>query len=251
MDEGKHTNDGDIVLWSLELPESNINGDTTLTLGLEFVKNPCVLERTLAQLGGFLWRELALCRTKCVCCVEEWKSCDCVEASKQGGGESIKSCDAVLVVVLWWQWSCVDVAHRRPCGWSGLWRQVRGCRLFFTPPRILKNVKGGAAITMMRGKTRRDRCAYLLELLDGTLVNSTALVNQVTCISGKFVLRGGGRWRNGRGLPVVVDFPESTWPMTTTLMCIFSLLRWGEKLADCPLRYLPSRDRCCWGRRRS
>ena len=27
------------------------------------------------------------------------------------------------------------------------------------------------------------------------------------------------------GLPVVVDFPESTWPITTTLMCIFSLLQ--------------------------
>jgi hypothetical protein len=48
------TDDGDIVLWSLELPESDIDGDTTLTLGLQFVKNPGVLERTLAQLGGFL-----------------------------------------------------------------------------------------------------------------------------------------------------------------------------------------------------
>lgn len=26
------------------------------------------------------------------------------------------------------------------------------------------------------------------------------------------------------GLPVVVDLPESTWPITTTLMCVFSLL---------------------------
>lgn len=30
----EHTNDGDVVLWSLELPESNIDGDTTLTLSL-------------------------------------------------------------------------------------------------------------------------------------------------------------------------------------------------------------------------
>jgi len=29
-----HTNDGDIVLGGLELPESDIDGDTTLTLGL-------------------------------------------------------------------------------------------------------------------------------------------------------------------------------------------------------------------------
>jgi hypothetical protein len=47
-------NDGDIVLLSLELPQSNIDGDTTLTLGLELVKNPRILERTLAELGGFL-----------------------------------------------------------------------------------------------------------------------------------------------------------------------------------------------------
>jgi len=47
-------NDGDIVLWCLELPESNVDGDTTFTLSLELVQNPCVLERTLAQLGGFL-----------------------------------------------------------------------------------------------------------------------------------------------------------------------------------------------------
>jgi hypothetical protein len=47
-------NDGDIVLGSLELPEGDIDGDTTLTLGLELVKNPGVLEGTLAELGGFL-----------------------------------------------------------------------------------------------------------------------------------------------------------------------------------------------------
>jgi hypothetical protein len=47
-------NDGDIVLGGLELPESDINGDTTLTLGLELVKDPGVLEGTLAELGGFL-----------------------------------------------------------------------------------------------------------------------------------------------------------------------------------------------------
>ncbi len=46
--------DGDVVLWGLELPESDIDGDTTLTLSLEFVKNPCVLERTLSELGGLL-----------------------------------------------------------------------------------------------------------------------------------------------------------------------------------------------------
>ena len=41
--------DGDIVPWGLELPESNINSDSPLTLGLQFVKNPCVLERSLRE----------------------------------------------------------------------------------------------------------------------------------------------------------------------------------------------------------
>ena len=58
------TNDGDIVLGSLELPESDIDGDTTLTLGLELVKNPRVLERTLAQLGGFLFGEVSIVASK-------------------------------------------------------------------------------------------------------------------------------------------------------------------------------------------
>jgi hypothetical protein len=46
--------DGDLILGGLELPEGNIDGDTTLTLGLELVKNPSVLEGTLTELGGFL-----------------------------------------------------------------------------------------------------------------------------------------------------------------------------------------------------
>ena len=32
-----HTNDSDIVLWGFKFPESNIDGDTALTLGLELV----------------------------------------------------------------------------------------------------------------------------------------------------------------------------------------------------------------------
>jgi hypothetical protein len=47
-------NDGDMVPGSLELPEGDIDGDTTLTLGLELVKDPGVLEGTLAELSGFL-----------------------------------------------------------------------------------------------------------------------------------------------------------------------------------------------------
>lgn len=41
-----------MVLGSLELPEGNINGDTTLTLSLKLVKDPGVLEGTLAEFGG-------------------------------------------------------------------------------------------------------------------------------------------------------------------------------------------------------
>merc|ERR1719232_2049055 len=47
-------NDGHIVLGGLKLPQSNVNGDTSLTLGLQFIKNPGVLEGSLARLGGFL-----------------------------------------------------------------------------------------------------------------------------------------------------------------------------------------------------
>ena len=60
----RHTNDGDVVLGGLELPESDINGDTTLTLGLELIKNPRILERTLAQLGGFLFPEVSIVALK-------------------------------------------------------------------------------------------------------------------------------------------------------------------------------------------
>merc|ERR1719282_476582 len=50
----RSVNDGHIVLGSLKLPQSNVNSDTSLTLGLQFVKNPGVLEGSLARLGGFL-----------------------------------------------------------------------------------------------------------------------------------------------------------------------------------------------------
>jgi hypothetical protein len=43
-----------MVLRGLELPEGDINGDTTLTLSFELVEHPRILERTLAELSGFL-----------------------------------------------------------------------------------------------------------------------------------------------------------------------------------------------------
>ena len=42
--------DGDVVLGSLELPECDIDGDTTLTLGLQLVHDPCVLEGALGEI---------------------------------------------------------------------------------------------------------------------------------------------------------------------------------------------------------
>ena len=53
-ERGRLTDDGDVVLRGLELPERDINGDTTLTLGLQLVEHPRILERTLSELSGFL-----------------------------------------------------------------------------------------------------------------------------------------------------------------------------------------------------
>ena len=49
-----HTNNSNLELGSLELPESDINGDTTLTLGLQLVQDPRILKGTLAKFGSFL-----------------------------------------------------------------------------------------------------------------------------------------------------------------------------------------------------
>ncbi len=50
----ERTDDGNIVPGSLKLPQGDIDCDTTLTLGLQLVEHPCVLEGALAQLGSFL-----------------------------------------------------------------------------------------------------------------------------------------------------------------------------------------------------
>ena len=46
--------DGHVVLGGLELPESDVDGDTTLTLSLQLVQHPGVLEGALAGLLGLL-----------------------------------------------------------------------------------------------------------------------------------------------------------------------------------------------------
>ena len=47
-------NDRHVVLGGLKLPESDVDGDTTLTLGLQLVQHPGVLEGALAGLLGLL-----------------------------------------------------------------------------------------------------------------------------------------------------------------------------------------------------
>ena len=42
--------DGDVELGSFELPQGDIDGDTTLTLGLKLVHDPGILEGTLSAL---------------------------------------------------------------------------------------------------------------------------------------------------------------------------------------------------------
>lgn len=71
----------------------------------------------------------------------------------------------------------------------------------------------------MRFRRGKKSITYLLELLDGTLVNTTALVDQVCKACVSFMLYTTGGNVEGESLrPVVVDLPESTWPITTTLM---------------------------------
>ena len=41
-------------LVGLEFPESNIDGDTSFSFGLQFVEDPSVFERTFTHFGGFL-----------------------------------------------------------------------------------------------------------------------------------------------------------------------------------------------------
>merc|ERR1712115_440484 len=47
-------NDGHVELSGLELPQGNIDGDTTLTLSLQLIKHPGILEGALAHLRRFL-----------------------------------------------------------------------------------------------------------------------------------------------------------------------------------------------------
>jgi len=47
-------NDGDVVIFSLELPQGDIDGDTTFTLGLELVQNPGILEGPFTHLLSLL-----------------------------------------------------------------------------------------------------------------------------------------------------------------------------------------------------
>jgi len=50
----RSVDDGEVELLGLEFPKRNVNGDTALALGLEFIQNPGILERSLAKLGSLL-----------------------------------------------------------------------------------------------------------------------------------------------------------------------------------------------------
>jgi len=141
----RHTNDGDVVLGRLELPERNVDGDTTLTLGLQLVKNPCVLEGTLAEFGGFLRKGLASCERL------RWTRAMCI-----------------VVLLLVGEPRAGPSAQNRtgPCTMQIAPHQK------WTPPR-----QSGTG--QRHGLATKGAEAYLLELLDGTLVNTTALVDQV------------------------------------------------------------------------
>jgi hypothetical protein len=47
-------NDGEDILTGFELPESDIDGDTSFSFGFELVQDPGVFERSLTHFGGFL-----------------------------------------------------------------------------------------------------------------------------------------------------------------------------------------------------
>jgi hypothetical protein len=47
-------NDGERILWGLEFPEGDIDGDTSFSFGLEVIKNPGIFERRFTELGSFL-----------------------------------------------------------------------------------------------------------------------------------------------------------------------------------------------------
>lgn len=57
-------NDGNVVPRGFKLPEGNVDGDTTLTLGLQLVKHPSILEGALAELGSFLRKLSAIALAK-------------------------------------------------------------------------------------------------------------------------------------------------------------------------------------------
>ena len=91
-----------------------------------------------------------------------------------------------------------------------------GSQIFFWS-NVIKQGSWG----MRRGEIEEVR-SYLLELLNCTLVDTTALVDQVTWTMWAtwIVIIGLSKVY----IPVVVDLPESTWPITTTLIWVFSLL---------------------------
>src|SRR5262249_53379376 len=55
--------DSHIISRSFELPERNVDGDATFTLGLELVEHPGIFEGALAKFGSFLQSAVSICVT--------------------------------------------------------------------------------------------------------------------------------------------------------------------------------------------
>lgn len=160
---GRLTDDGDEVLGGLELPESDVDGDTALALGLELVKNPGILEGALAELSGFLFVTLSVfCvprmdwetrrdgRSRGKLSVPQKKKCDppfvCPSPTKIREGQCTKAES---------RGKCADTQKRILCDGN------------FRPGQDGECDEDGNSET------------NLLELLNGTLVDTTALVDQV------------------------------------------------------------------------
>jgi len=50
--------DSEVVLGALELPQSDVDGDSALTLSLKFVEDPSLFEGSFAHLSRFLFELL-------------------------------------------------------------------------------------------------------------------------------------------------------------------------------------------------
>lgn len=116
-------NDSDLVLGGLELPERDVDRDTALTLGLELVKNPGVLERALAELSRLLLELLDRTLVDTAALVDEVAGGGRLAAVDVSDDDDV---DVKLVLGVsgheeeWWEWlKVVEVEGGEGCGDRG------------------------------------------------------------------------------------------------------------------------------------